>query len=152
MNVDIQKMDFTKCMWEERSAFAKLLVYQGARSLTLAVGEMNAGGPHKPHSHIYEQIILVVQGKANLTIEGVVHSLSAGCVIAIPPNAMHMFEPCGEKSVYYIDIFSPKRPDHTGTWVNYDGIECAVGPREERIQSQLADSKENAAKVPFFLK
>lgn len=152
MNTENKMLDFTQCEWEERSAYAKLLVYQQAEKVTVALGEMKPGGPHKPHSHLYEQIILVLGGEANLHIEQQIHHMGPGCIMAIPPNAVHMFEPIGEQNVYYVDIFAPKRPDQTGYWVDPLGEKRPVAPKEERIQSKIADKPENRASLPFLLK
>lgn len=143
-------LDFTKCEWEQRGDFAKLLVYQGAKNATIALGEMIPGGPHKAHSHIYEQIILVTSGHAHLHIGEEIADMTPGCIVAIPSNVIHMFEPIGDEKTYYIDIFSPRRPDHTGMWVDPEGVERMVAPKEERIQSAVAAEAEKRAHIPFI--
>ena len=150
MNQESKMLDFSKCAWEERSAFAKLLVYQGAQNLTVAVGEMKPSGPHKPHAHRYEQLILVISGQAQLHIGEQLYSMTPGCIMAIPPDELHMFEPVGEEPVYYVDLFSPKRPDRAGIWTDPEGVEREVLPREERIQSLPAEDPEKRAKIPFL--
>lgn len=150
MNQGSKLLDFSKCAWEERSAFAKLLVYQGAQNLTVAIGEMKPGGPHKPHAHRYEQVILVISGQALLHIGDQFYPMTPGCIMAIPPDAIHMFEPVGEEPVYYVDLFSPKRPDRTGGWTDSEGVERQVLPREERIQSLPTEDPEKRAIIPFL--
>lgn len=152
MEYEPRMLNFSECEWEVKSEFSKLLVYQGAKNITVAVGEMMPGGPHKPHSHLYEQTLMVVKGTAKLHINDQIYPMSPGCIMAIPPYETHMFEPTGDGPTVYVDIFSPKRPDHTGRWIDPFGNEREVEPREERIESKPTADPEKRANVSLFSK
>ncbi|CAN5265248.1 cupin domain-containing protein [soil metagenome] len=62
------------------------------------------------HTHLHEQMTLVVQGKVKFFISGKEHTLKTGDVIHFPPNIRHGATMLDEE-VILIDIFSPIRED-----------------------------------------
>jgi quercetin dioxygenase-like cupin family protein len=78
----------------------------------LVMNWLEPGMEVKPHSHPFEQLLLILEGRMRLTIEDEVHEIEAGGMIRIPPDAMHCGEPIGEKTVVNLDIFSPIRADY----------------------------------------
>ena len=61
------------------------------------------------HSHPHEQIVMMIQGKLQLIVEGETTIMEPGSIVVIPPNASH--EACALEKTVVIDIFSPPRED-----------------------------------------
>jgi quercetin dioxygenase-like cupin family protein len=66
----------------------------------------------EPHSHPFDQIVLVMQGRMKLEIDGNVLEMSPGSICRVPKNAMHTGWPVGNESVVNIDVFAPPRKDY----------------------------------------
>ena len=62
------------------------------------------------HAHVHEQIVNVIEGVFELTIDGETRVLSRGWVAVIPSNAVHSGRALTD--CYIIDIFSPVREDY----------------------------------------
>lgn len=62
------------------------------------------------HSHVHEQMTLVMQGKAKFILGSEERIVSAGDVLHFPPNHWHGATMLDEE-VVLIDIFSPIRED-----------------------------------------
>lgn len=65
-----------------------------------------------PHSHPFEQIAYVVQGRMKFVVGDDVFDAGPGSVIRIPPNVEHYGEPIGDEIVLNLDVFSPIREDY----------------------------------------
>lgn len=78
----------------------------------LVMNWLEPGMKVNPHSHPFEQIAYIVQGRIKFTIDGEVTEVGAGEVIHIPANAVHCGEPIGEETCMNLDIFSPIREDY----------------------------------------
>jgi quercetin dioxygenase-like cupin family protein len=65
-----------------------------------------------PHSHPFEQIAYIVQGRMKFVVGDDVFEVGPGSVIRIPPNVMHCGEPIGDETVLNLDVFSPIREDY----------------------------------------
>ena len=61
------------------------------------------------HKHPQEQIVNVVEGELELTVEGQKHILTRGKVITLKPDQPHSGRALTE--VYVIDVFQPNRAD-----------------------------------------
>ncbi|MEO0413124.1 MAG: cupin domain-containing protein [Pseudomonadota bacterium] len=78
----------------------------------LVMNWLTPGMEVNPHSHPFEQIAYIVQGRIKFTIEDEIYEVGAGEVIHIPANAVHCGEPIGEDICMNLDIFSPIREDY----------------------------------------
>ncbi len=65
---------------------AKIIGFEPAK--TTAVIWLEHGSPEELHHELYEKF-LIIEGTCDLTIEGNVHSLTAGDYLAIPLHAKH---------------------------------------------------------------
>jgi quercetin dioxygenase-like cupin family protein len=65
------------------------------------------------HSHLHEQVTLVVKGKVRFTIDGLTVIAAPGDVLHFPPHNEHGATMLDEE-VVLIDIFSPIREDFLG--------------------------------------
>ena len=78
--------------------------------MTLAHWVVEAGAELPEHSHPHEQVVNVVDGEFELTIDGVTQAMHPGWVAVIPPNAIHSGKAITECRL--IDAFHPTRDDY----------------------------------------
>lgn len=72
--------------------------------------EVNPGATFPEHQHVHEQIVSVLSGELQLTVDGTTHALTPGMVFVIPPNVRHSG---GSKSgCRVLDAFAPAREDY----------------------------------------
>jgi len=79
------------------------------RFMTLAYWEVGAGSVLPLHRHPHEQVMNVVEGVFELTVEDVTQRLESGVVAIIPPDAPHSGRAITDCSI--IDVFYPIRED-----------------------------------------
>ena len=72
--------------------------------------KVNAGAAVPQHSHMHEQVVNVLKGSFELTVDGNTAILEPGKVAVIPPNVKH----CGRAVTYceLLDVFVPEREDY----------------------------------------
>jgi quercetin dioxygenase-like cupin family protein len=78
-------------------------------SMTLAYWTFEAGIDLPEHTHPHEQILNVMEGTIEFTVEGDTQTVNAVSAIIIPPNATHSGKTL--TACKLIDIFYPKRED-----------------------------------------
>jgi quercetin dioxygenase-like cupin family protein len=91
---------------------------QHSDSMSFVLWRIDAGALLPEHRHPHEQVVLMLEGTFELTVEGVTRICVAGDVAAIPSNAVHSgraLTPCR-----IIDAFSPVREDYR------DGLTASV--------------------------
>jgi mannose-6-phosphate isomerase-like protein (cupin superfamily) len=72
-----------------------------------------AGMPRpEPHHHPFDQIVLIVEGRMMMEIEGETAEMGPGTAVHVPPNAKHTGWPLGGENVLNIDVFGPPRADY----------------------------------------
>jgi quercetin dioxygenase-like cupin family protein len=81
----------------------------GGEQAMLQVATMPKGAQFEPHSHVNEQIVLMLEGRLRLDVgtppEAV--ELAEGDMLVIPPNVLHGGEALSDCRV--LDAFSPPR-------------------------------------------
>ncbi len=87
----------------------KVFTGEGA---TLALHRLMPGHEPRPHSHVHEQIVLILAGTIRFHVDGEQHLVGPNGLLAIPPNAEHWGEVVGDEPVLNLDIFTPKRPEY----------------------------------------
>lgn len=81
-----------------------------SQNMTLVFWEIRAGSPLPEHSHFHEQVANIIEGKFELTIDGLTRILEPGSVAIIPSNAKHSGKAVTDCRI--IDVFSPIREDY----------------------------------------
>ena len=88
--------------------------YQGrfihTEKMTIAFWEVEAGAVMPLHHHVHEQVSQVLEGKFELTVDGVTHCYEPGTIVVIPSNIVHggmALTPCK-----LLDVFSPLRTEY----------------------------------------
>lgn len=66
----------------------------------------------EPHSHPFDQLVMVVEGSLNLEIAAEVIEMPPGSAVRIPSGAAHTAWPAGDQRVLNIDIFGTVREDY----------------------------------------
>jgi mannose-6-phosphate isomerase-like protein (cupin superfamily) len=66
----------------------------------------------EPHHHPFDQIVLTVEGRQLLEIEGEAMECTPGTIVRVPADARHTGWPIGNEPVLNIDVFAPPRPDY----------------------------------------
>ncbi len=84
-----------------------------AETITVAHVKLSAGAVLPKHSHHNEQVVNVIEGELELTVEGKPYSLVPGKVMVLPPNVEHSGRAVTDCRV--IDAFHPVRQDWRGT-------------------------------------
>lgn len=79
-------------------------------NMTLAYWNIAAGAPLPEHAHPHEQVVNVIEGTMELTVEGEVHELKEGSVMVIPGGVPHAGKAVTTSRV--IDVFYPVREDY----------------------------------------
>jgi quercetin dioxygenase-like cupin family protein len=79
-------------------------------NMTLAYWNIAAGAPLPEHAHPHEQVVNVIEGIMELTVEGEVHELKEGSVMVIPGGVPHAGKAVTTCRV--IDVFYPVREDY----------------------------------------
>jgi quercetin dioxygenase-like cupin family protein len=84
----------------------------GTRDVMLVLNELQAGMDLHPHSHDFDQVALVLSGKAAFVLDGEAVEVNAGEVVLIPAGVEHYAQPIGDSPVMNLDIFAPAREDY----------------------------------------
>jgi len=84
-----------------------------ADCVTVAHVSIAAGSLLPEHSHHHEQVVNVIDGELELTVEGTPHSLTPGKVMVLAPNVPHSGRAVSDCKV--VDVFHPVREDFRGT-------------------------------------
>lgn len=91
-----------------------------AQSVTVLHAKITAGSLLPEHSHHNEQVVNVIEGELELTVDGSTHSLVSGKVMVLPPNVPHSGRAVTDCRV--VDVFHPVREDFRGTsFAGYPG-------------------------------
>ena len=78
---------------------------------TLNRVDLAPGSSVPQHDHPHEQIGLVLQGRIEMTIDGVTHDLGPGDAYVVPPGVRHGAR-VGDSSAVVLDVFTPVREDY----------------------------------------
>lgn len=78
-------------------------------NMTLAYVDIDDGATLPEHSHVHEQVVNLLEGRFELTVDGVAHVLEAGQVFAIPSNVPHAGRALTRCRI--LDVFQPVRED-----------------------------------------
>ncbi|MBU6997344.1 MAG: cupin domain-containing protein [Theionarchaea archaeon] len=81
-----------------------------SENMTLAYWNITAGAALPEHTHPHEQVVNVIEGTMELTVEGEVYQLGEGSVLVIPGGVPHAGKSITRCRV--IDVFFPVREDY----------------------------------------
>ncbi len=78
--------------------------------MTLAYWNITAGASLPDHAHPHEQIVNIIEGEFEFTLDGDKRILKAGSVVNIPSNVKHSGKAITNCKI--IDAFYPVREDY----------------------------------------
>ncbi len=79
-------------------------------NMTLAYWTIAKNGVLPEHSHPHEQVVNMLQGEFELTVDGLPYRLSAGDVLIIPGGVTHSGRAVTNCRI--LDVFHPARDDY----------------------------------------
>jgi quercetin dioxygenase-like cupin family protein len=79
-------------------------------NMTFAHWIIEPGAVLPEHAHPHEQVVNMIEGEFELTINGETYRLTAGCVAVIPSNAIHSGKAMTRCRI--MDAFYPIREDY----------------------------------------
>jgi quercetin dioxygenase-like cupin family protein len=92
----------------------------------------------EPHTHPFDQLVMVMEGRLNLEIDGEIAEMPPGSAAYVPPNAPHTAWPVGEDPVLNIDVFGTVREDYlflTRHQEIFAGKSAVEGPASTTLSS-----------------
>ena len=81
-----------------------------AQNMSLAFWKVEKGAKVPEHAHMNEQVMQVLEGKFEFTLDGNTNTYEPGDLVIIPPNVPHSgraLTPCK-----LMDVFSPTREEY----------------------------------------
>ena len=79
-------------------------------NMTFAFWDISAESSLPEYSHPHEQVMYVMEGECDFTVNGETQRVGPGGVVVIPPHAVHSSQPLKECRV--LDVFHPVREDY----------------------------------------
>jgi quercetin dioxygenase-like cupin family protein len=83
----------------------------GTQDCLLVMNECKPGMDVRPHVHEFDQIAMIVAGRAVYRVGEVANQMESGSIVLIPAGVEHSIEPVGDEVVKNIDVFTPCRAD-----------------------------------------
>lgn len=78
--------------------------------MTFVLWEIDEGAVLPVHAHPHEQVAHVLEGRFELTVEGVARVLTPGMVGVVLPNQIHSGRALSDCRI--LDVFAPVREDY----------------------------------------
>ena len=78
----------------------------GSRDVTQFLGVI-APGRAPDHSHVYDEVIYVIEGEGKLHLDGTETAISGGSCIHLPPLVEHCLENSGNHPMRVLGVFHP---------------------------------------------
>ncbi len=79
-------------------------------SFTIAFWEVDAGSELPSHSHFHEQTTQIIEGKFEMTVNGITNIYTPNTILVIPSNTEHKGKALTNCKI--TDVFSPVREDY----------------------------------------
>ena len=106
-----QKVDWSTIPWTHVRPGVERKAFSG-ETCTLALHQLLPGHEPRPHHHPFEQVVYVIAGEMDFHVDGEVHRLGPGGVIAIPPDVMHHAVVTSDVPAVSLDVFTPQRHEY----------------------------------------
>lgn len=84
----------------------------GTEDVLLVMNECMPGMELRPHSHPFDQLVLILSGHAIYHVGSVANAMGPGSVVRVQAGVEHYIEPLGDEPVMNLDVFAPARPDY----------------------------------------
>ena len=84
--------------------------FVSSERMTFVFWEVQEGALLAQHPHMHEQVVNMLEGQFELTVDGKTNVLEAGTIFVIPPHAVHSGRALTACRI--IDSFAPVREDY----------------------------------------
>jgi quercetin dioxygenase-like cupin family protein len=84
----------------------------GTEQAMLVLNHCEPGMTVRPHSHEFDQVAMILKGRAIYHIGDEPNEVGPGSIMLIPAGVEHYIEPVGDETVENIDLFAPARDDY----------------------------------------
>jgi quercetin dioxygenase-like cupin family protein len=108
---DVKLFDVNEAEWTAVDNGARLAVFHASDQLTIQTTEVMPERAVPAHHHPAGQVIYVLRGNAEITVDGNPYVLGPGCCCSIPSEAVHGVRNIGTGTCVILDIFTPARLD-----------------------------------------
>ena len=86
----------------------------GTTSTSMALSTVGTGAGAPLHTHEADELIVILKGSLEVSIEGEVHQVGADHTIVVPPNVPHGFTNKGSDDAWILGFFPIQDPfNHT---------------------------------------
>jgi quercetin dioxygenase-like cupin family protein len=82
---------------------------EGAREYRLRYFEVAPGAHTALERHPHDHGVMIVRGRARVTLGAVTHEVGAGDVVYVAGNELHCFEALGEDPLGFVCVVGPAR-------------------------------------------
>jgi quercetin dioxygenase-like cupin family protein len=83
--------------------------FMHTKNMTIAFWDVEAGSPLPEHQHVHEQILNVIEGELEFTMDNDTRILKAGTVVTIESNVPHAAKALTDCKL--MDVFTPCREE-----------------------------------------
>ncbi len=88
------------------------------KNASINLTQMKPGAHFRSHYHsISDEIDFIIQGQADMTIDGEVRKVKSGDLIYIPPGTVHGFDAIGDEDLLVLVVFAPPLSEEDRTFV-----------------------------------
>jgi quercetin dioxygenase-like cupin family protein len=81
-------------------------------NVTCVMNWLSPGMDVRPHSHTFEQVVMIVSGRVRYHVGEQAFDCGPGSMLRVPPHVIHYAEPIGNEVALNLDIFAPMREDY----------------------------------------
>jgi quercetin dioxygenase-like cupin family protein len=82
---------------------------EGARQYRVRYFEVPPGGATARERHPHDHGVMIVSGRARVTLGDHVHEVGEGDVVYVAGDELHCFETLGEKPLGFVCVVGPRR-------------------------------------------
>jgi S-methyl-1-thioxylulose 5-phosphate methylthiotransferase len=83
---------------------------EGARDYRVRFFEVPAGSRTSRERHPHDHGVMIVSGRARVTLGDHVHEVGEGDVVYVAGNELHCFEALGDRPLGFVCVVGPSRP------------------------------------------
>ena len=83
---------------------------EGARQYRMRYFEVPAGGRTARERHAHDHGVMIVTGRARVTLGEDAHEVGEGDVVYVPGDELHCFEALGDAPLGFVCVVGPRSP------------------------------------------
>ena len=83
---------------------------EGARQYRMRYFEVPSGGRTARERHAHDHGVMIVTGRARVTLGEATHEVGEGDVVYVPGDELHCFEALGDAPLGFVCVVGPRSP------------------------------------------